>query len=96
VRSVHRGAVGWAAARSVCADVRHVASRHWLWTSVQGRGIGGRSGAPAFVPGRSAAQLARPGARDVTSGREHAVQTVWQRLTEFSSNFCDKSGPSGE
>jgi hypothetical protein len=52
-------------------DVRRVATRNWAWTSVWGCGTGGRSDAPTFVPGRSAA---RPGARDVTRGRERAVQ----------------------
>jgi hypothetical protein len=37
-------------------DVQRVATGNWVWTSVQGRGTDGRSGAPAFVPGRSAAR----------------------------------------
>jgi hypothetical protein len=50
--------------------VRRVATGVWVWTSMRGRETGGRSGAPAVVPGRLAA---RAGARDVARGRERVV-----------------------
>jgi hypothetical protein len=36
-------------------NVERVATRVWVWTSVRSRGTGGRSGAPAVVPGRPVA-----------------------------------------
>jgi hypothetical protein len=61
-------AIGWTAqvgfARPV--SVRRVATEGWVRTSVGGLGTGGRSGAPAVVPGQP---VARPGVATHTVSR---------------------------